>query len=58
MNRNKKQQTPSQQPPPQDQQQMQRKAQNRPDAKRELEGEEAHQQSGHRVGDQGTHTRH
>lgn len=52
---NKKQPIPSSKQAPRDQQKMQDKAAARPDAKRELEGEEAHRQGGHRVGDQGSH---
>ena len=54
---NKKQKIPSAQTPPKDQQQMQRKATDAPDGKRGIEDEELHRQSGHRVGDQGTHKR-
>jgi hypothetical protein len=54
---NKKQKLPSQQQPPKDQQQMDRKATDNPDGKRGMEDQEMHRQSGHRVGDQGTHKR-
>jgi hypothetical protein len=53
-----KQKRPSDKAPPEDQQQMQRKSTDKPDGKRGLEDEELHRQSGHRVGDQGRHTRH
>ena len=53
-----KQKHPSGKSPPKDQQQMQRKSTDNPDGKRGLEDEELHRQSGHRVGDQGSHKRH
>ena len=53
-----KQKRPSEKAPPKDQQEMQRKATDTPDGKRGIEAEELHRQSGHRVGDQGSHTRH
>ena len=52
-----KQKIPLNQPAPRDQQQMQRKATDAPGGTRGSEAEEIHRQSGHRVGDQGTHKR-
>ena len=54
---NKKQPIPSQKQAPKDQQKMQDKAHERPGGERVVDSEEMHRQSGHRVGDQGTHKR-
>ena len=54
---NEKQKIPSKQQAPKDQQRMQHRATDRPDGKRGMEDQELHRQSGHRVGDQGTHQR-
>jgi hypothetical protein len=52
-----KQKIPLNQQAPKDQQQMQHKSTDTPDGKRGIEDQELHRQSGHRVGDQGTHKR-
>jgi len=54
---NKKQQIPSQKQAPKDQQAMQQKAHQKSGGERVVDSEEMHRQSGHRVGDQGTHKR-
>ena len=54
---NKKQPIPSQKQAPKDQQAMQDKAGKTQGGERVVDSEEMHRQSGHRVGDQGTHKR-
>lgn len=54
---NEKQPIPSQKQAPKDQQTMQDKATDRPGGTRGMEDQELHRQSGHRVGDQGSHGR-
>lgn len=52
-----KERVPLNQQAPKAQQQIQRKSTDKPGGKRGIEAEEVHRQSGHRIGDQGTHKR-